>query len=128
MLLLLALHSISCSFDVTQQLPEAKIDLHQEKIILWMPQQPVPVEQGLKLRLRLPEGVNPQLSVVAGESMAMGQIPVQWVSNSEPNEWQATLYLGACTEPQMEWRMNIPLHHNLADVPKSVSFTFISER
>lgn len=128
MLLLLALHSISCSFDVTQQLPVAKIDLYQEKIILSMPQQPVPIERGLALKLRVPDGVNPQLSVVEGVSMAMGRIPVQWEPAGEPNQWLATLYLGACTEPQMEWRMLIPLQHNHADLPKSVSFTFMSER
>lgn len=128
MLLLLALHSISCSFDVTQQLPTVKIDLHQEKISLSMPQQPVPIERGLVLNLHLPEGVSPQLSLVEGESMAMGRIPVQWKPSDEPNQWLATLYLGACTEPQMEWRMIIPLQHNDADLPKSVSFTFISER
>lgn len=126
-LLLLALSSISCSFDVTQQLPTTKLDLYQEKIILLMPRQPVPVEQGLQLRLQLPDGVVPQLSRVEGESMPMGQIPLQW-QQLDANEWQAILYLGACTEEQMVWRMTIPLEHQQAALPQSVTFTFVSQR
>jgi hypothetical protein len=125
-LLLLALHSISCSFDTTQQPATVKLDLHQEKIHLWFPQQPVPTEQGLALRLQLPEGVIPQLSSVEGESMAMGRIPVQW--QPADGSWQATLYLGACTEPQMQWRMHIPLEHDIATLPKRVTFTFWSQQ
>lgn len=127
MLLLLALTSISCSFDTTQQLPTAKLDLYQEKIILFMPPQPVPVEQGLHLRLQLPSEVTPQFTTVEGESMAMGRIPLQWQLN-DAEEWWAVLYLGACTEQQMVWRMTIPLRHQQPDLPKSVSFTFISRR
>ncbi len=126
-LLLLALHSISCSFDSTQQLPVAKIDLYQETIILSMPQQPVPLEQALPLRLILPAGVTPKLAIVEGESMEMGRIPIQWRS-AEGNEWQATLYLGACTESEMEWRTTIPLAHSDNNLPTSVTFTFSSKR
>lgn len=127
-LLLLALTSISCSFDHAQQLPTTKLDLYQEKVFLWLPQQPLPAETALPLRLILAEGVSPQLSFVTGESMAMGRIPVQWQRvPGEVNEWQATLYLGACTEPQMQWRMVIPLAASKTTLPNSVSLTFWSE-
>lgn len=122
---MLALHSIACSSESTQPLPLTKIDLHQQKIFLWLPQQPVPIEQALTLRLEVPENVTPELSQVEGVSMYMGTIPLMWQQLS-PTEWQATLYLGACTDPKMEWRLTVPLRHELATVPQSVSYLFTS--
>lgn len=122
---MLALHSIACSSESTQQLQLTKIDLHQQKIALWLPVQPVPIEQALTLRLEVPKGVTPTLSRVEGVSMYMGTLPVQWQQVSD-TEWQTNLYLGACTDPKMQWRLTIPLQHQHDGLPNSVQYLFIS--
>ncbi|RUO60315.1 hypothetical protein [Pseudidiomarina insulisalsae] len=124
-LLLLASLSISCRPDTAQHFATEKIDLHQEKVVLWLPPQPLPVEKQIPLRLQLPAGVTPELSELGGESMYMGVSPVQWQQGDE-GEWHAQLYLGACTEHQMTWRLTIPLATQ-GDLPASVSATFSSE-
>jgi hypothetical protein len=58
--------------------------------------------------LLLPQQLQPQLSEVRGVSMYMGRIPLAWQQHS-PGEWQATLLVGACSDPIMHWQLTIPL-------------------
>ncbi|WP_411358446.1 hypothetical protein [Pseudidiomarina salilacus] len=126
MALLLTASSIACSPDSSQPLAEKKIDLYQQKVFLWMPQDPVPIEQSVTLRLQLPAEINPQLSVIEGINMYMGKIPLQWLQQDN-GEWHAQLLIGACTEPKMEWLLTIPLEHGSADFPSTLTVSFFSE-
>ena len=124
-ILLLTAFSIACSRVSRQLLAEQKIDLHQQKAYLWMPQSPLPIEQSVTLRLQLPAEVIPQLSVVEGLNMYMGKIPVQWQAKN--GEWHAQLLIGACTEPRMDWQLTIPLEHQRDDFPNTFMVRFSSE-
>lgn len=75
--------------------------------ITWQPDQPR-AEQPIEFRLMLPPDVQPLVSEVRGVTMYMGTIPVQW-RFAEVGHWQATLLVGACSEPVMEWQLTIPL-------------------
>ncbi|MFC0444815.1 hypothetical protein ACFOD1_10755 [Pseudidiomarina halophila] len=92
---------------------------------LIMPAPDVPVEHPLTLELVLPDRVVPGLSLVEGESMYMGSIPLQWKVN-DTGRWQTTLYLGACSEPRMTWRLTVPLQDPQNQLPPQLSLTFTS--
>ena len=77
----------------------------------------------------MPQQWQPQLSEVRGVSMYMGRIPLAW-QQLRPGEWQATLLVGACSDPVMHWQLTIPLLAAGADVgsesrvaPIQVNFT-----
>ena len=96
--------------------------------ITWQPDSPR-AEQPIVFKLLLPQQWQPQLSEVRGVSMYMGRIPLVWQQRS-PGEWQATLLVGACSDPVMHWQLTIPLLAADADVgsesrvaPIQVSFT-----
>jgi hypothetical protein len=66
------------------------------------------VETPLELRLRSSVPVQVESSELRGLSMYMGRIPVIW----EPvnaHEWRAQLQLGACTDPDMRWQLELNL-------------------
>jgi hypothetical protein len=75
--------------------------------ITWQPDSPR-AEQPIVFELLLPQQLQPQLSEVRGVSMYMGRIPLAWQQHS-PGEWQATLLVGACSDPIMHWQLTIPL-------------------
>ena len=70
------------------------------------PTQPL-VESEIQLQLTLPDGITPDNSLVRGVSMNMGTIPVRW--QQQGNSWRATLFVGACSDPQMTWELVVPL-------------------
>lgn len=84
--------------------------------ITWQPEFPR-AEQPIVFSLTLPPEFTPQLSEVRGVSMYMGRIPLQWQA-LEPGRWQATLLVGACSEPTMQWQLTVPLQqHSSAATP-----------
>jgi hypothetical protein len=75
--------------------------------ITWQPELPR-AEQPIVFSLTLPAELIPELSEVRGVSMYMGRIPLQW-QQVAPGYWQATLVVGACSEPTMHWQLTVPL-------------------
>lgn len=68
----------------------------------------MPVERPLKLRLRSAEPLQMEQGTIRGLSMYMGRIPLVWQRVSA-TEWEATLQLGACTDPNMVWQLQLIL-------------------
>lgn len=120
-----ALILLSCTPSEKRNPTTTEYSFVDGEIRLIMPGPNVPVEYPLELVLVLPDHVVPGLSLVEGESMYMGSIPLQWKENDTGN-WQTTLYLGACTEPQMTWRLTVPLEDPLNQLPPQFSLTFTS--
>ncbi|MGQ4275911.1 hypothetical protein ACQ5ES_02495 [Pseudidiomarina sp. E22-M8] len=120
-----ALVLLSCKPTTERALPTTRYEMFGASISLIMPSQPVPIEHPLELKLELPAHVVPGLSFVEGESMYMGRIPLQWNEN-DTGRWQATLYLGACTEAKMIWRLTVPLLEPATEVARPISITFTS--
>lgn len=75
--------------------------------ITWQPELPR-AEQSIVFSLTLPLELAPELSEVRGVSMYMGRIPLQWQA-AGAGQWQATLLVGACSEPTMQWQLTVPL-------------------
>ena len=75
--------------------------------ITWQPELPR-AEQPILFSLQLPTELMPELSEVRGVSMYMGRIPLMW-HEVQPGHWQATLLVGACSEPNMTWQLTVPL-------------------
>lgn len=66
----------------------------------------MPVETPLLLKLDSgKEAVIAVKGVVRGKTMYMGEIPLQFVRVQQ--QWQAELILGACTEPKMQWQLDL---------------------
>ncbi|MGX5914153.1 hypothetical protein ACR0ST_05415 [Aliidiomarina sp. Khilg15.8] len=68
----------------------------------------MPVERPLQLSLRSAERIEIKHSEIRGLSMYMGRIPVVW-NRVSPIEWEARLQLGACTDPNMVWQLQMTL-------------------
>ena len=72
----------------------------------------MPVETPLLLKLDSgKETVLAVKGVIRGKTMYMGEIPLQFVHTQQ--QWQAELMLGACTEPKMQWQLDLEVtYHN----------------
>lgn len=76
----------------------------------------IPVETPLTLSV---ETTRPLLGITAeirGISMYMGRIPLQWrqVENTAATEmplWHAEFFLGACSDPDMKWELQLWLDY-----------------
>jgi len=84
-----------------------------------VPAQPL-VERPFSIRLQLPAGMRPSRSRIVGVSMYMGQIPVLW--QQQDGHWHAEVMLGACSDPNMRWRLEIPLSNGEQQATLSVAF------
>ena len=85
------------------------------------------VEQPISMHLRTPLETVIVASEITGLSMYMGRIPVVWQPITA-NLWQADIYLGACTDPDMLWQLEISIAHatKLDDV-EQVNISFQSQ-
>lgn len=81
----------------------------------------MPEETAIDLFVELPVEWNIERSHLAGESMYMGTIPVTW-SLLENGRWLAKIRLGACTDPQMIWRLTLLLATEEGQATAHVSF------
>lgn len=68
----------------------------------------MPVERPVQLTLRSEKPLHIEASELRGLSMYMGRVPLVWEQVSK-HEWQATLQLGACTDPDMRWQLRLSL-------------------
>lgn len=68
----------------------------------------MPVET--PLLLKLDSGKEAVLAVtgkIRGKTMYMGEIPLRFEFRQQ--QWQAELMLGACTEPKMQWQLELEI-------------------
>ena len=76
----------------------------------------VPVEQILTWRVQLSEGWQIKKASVVGVSMSMGTIPLQFKSQGGvPHLFIAEMVLGACSQPKMQWQLQLTLTHVTED-------------
>ncbi len=74
----------------------------------------MPVET--PLLLQLDSGNNQVLAVtgtIRGKTMYMGEIPLRFELKQQ--QWQAELMLGACTEPRMQWQLELEVTYQNGD-------------
>lgn len=74
----------------------------------------MPVET--PLLLQLDSGNNQVLAVtgtIRGKTMYMGEIPLRFERKQQ--QWQAELMLGACTEPRMQWQLELEVTYQNGD-------------
>ncbi|RVT47161.1 hypothetical protein EMM73_06305 [Rheinheimera sediminis] len=71
-----------------------------------------PVEEILHWTVKLSDGWTIQQATVKGVSMSMGIVPLQFkpVVNQQ-RLYAAEMVLGACSQPKMQWQLQLKLHH-----------------
>lgn len=69
----------------------------------------LPVETPLTLQLTPDQPIVSAKGKIEGISNYMGQIPLSFSFDSNNQRWQSQFMLGACTEPQMRWRLTLEL-------------------
>lgn len=69
----------------------------------------LPVESLLTLTLVPKQPVTSVSGTIEGISNYMGLIPLSFSYDSTSKTWQSQFMLGACTEPDMRWRLKLQL-------------------
>ena len=69
----------------------------------------LPVESLLTLTLVPKQPVTSVSGTIEGISNYMGLIPLSFSYDSTSKTWQSQFMLGACTEPDMRWRLKLEL-------------------
>lgn len=88
----------------------------------------IPVETALTLRLTPQEPLVQVSAEIQGVSMYMGRIPLQWrqadtTAEAKTTTWTAEFFLGACSDPQMQWQLQLWLEYpDGRKVPYQVPF------
>lgn len=89
----------------------------------------IPVETPLRMRLETRDELVKVTGELRGISMYMGRIPLQWrqaelTTASEMSVWTSEFFLGACSDPNMQWQLELWLEYaDGSTVLKSVQFT-----
>lgn len=109
--------AISCTPAPTIE-PTSKLLLDYDGIRLAISPGHVPVETVLTLTIRA-DGLKAVTGELTGKSMYMGTVPLRFSKTSE-NQWQAEFFLGACSDPAMQWQLLLQLHYP-QDVTRTVS-------
>lgn len=81
----------------------------------------MPEETAIDLYVQLPSTWHINRSILSGESMYMGTIPVVW-EYLEKGRWLAKVRLGACTEPHMVWRLSFNIDTEQGPTTTDISF------
>lgn len=111
-LLAITLFLYACS-EATDLKPMSVLNLYQgQGVAVSLSPAEVPVEQILNWRIQLSEGWQIKQAVVVGLSMSMGTIPLQFKSHAaEDGVFAAEMVLGACSQPKMQWQLQLTLTH-----------------
>lgn len=83
----------------------------------------MPIEQGVQLQLISNQPLQQVEGEIRGVSMYMGRLPVVWQAVDEAH-WQADVYLGACTDPHMQWELRLKI--KAADQTHDLQLPFTS--
>ncbi|MBU2115314.1 MAG: hypothetical protein KKE94_16245 [Gammaproteobacteria bacterium] len=100
--------AISCT-PATTGVPTPKLILEQDGLRLTISPGHVPVETALTLTLHA-EGLISVTGELTGATMYMGTVPLRFSKMAE-NQWQAEFFLGACSDPAMQWQLLLQLHY-----------------
>lgn len=100
--------AISCTPAPTVE-STSKLLLDDDGIRLTISPGHVPVETALTLTLRA-DGLIAVTGELTGKSMYMGTVPLRFSKTAE-NQWQAEFFLGACSDPAMQWQLFLQLHY-----------------
>ncbi len=113
LVLTLCLHFIAACSDETPVQQQTVLQLHQDKQVrVLLSPADAPVEEILNLTVSLAEGWNIKQAEVTGLSMHMGTIPVMFNAvDGQPSLYRAEMVLGACSQPKMQWQLQLKLHH-----------------
>lgn len=71
----------------------------------------IPLETELDISMMSASPLSIRQAWVEGINMYMGRIPVQFESNDGMN-WHAPLFLGMCSEPDMQWQLIVEVTGN----------------
>lgn len=70
----------------------------------------IPVETPLTLIFSSAEPLVAVSGNVTGISMFMGRIPLSFAAESDNHmQWQTVMLLGACSDPKMQWQLDLQL-------------------
>lgn len=76
----------------------------------------IPVETPLTMTLQSSAELTSVTGELQGVSMYMGRIPLQWrqagvTTGTEATVWTAEFFLGACSDPAMQWQLQLWLDY-----------------
>lgn len=102
----------SCSEEKPLQQHDV-LQLHKDKqVSVSLSPADAPVEEILNWTIELSEGWQIKQAEVTGLSMSMGTIPLLFKAVAEkPALYSTEMVLGACSQPRMQWQLQLKLHH-----------------
>lgn len=80
-----------------------------DSLVLTVAPGSIVVETPLLLSMQSAEPISAISGELQGISMYMGRIPLQW--QQVEGGWQSTFLLGACSDPNMRWRLALLLEY-----------------
>ncbi|SFR40422.1 hypothetical protein SAMN04488070_0547 [Pseudidiomarina maritima] len=84
------------------------------------------VEEPFVITLTAPTDVQLENGKIEGISMYMGSIPLV-IEQITASEWQAQVWLGACSDPQMQWQVTVPWYNTATSARGVYVFQFMTE-
>lgn len=89
------------------------LQLHQDsQLSVSLSPAEAPVEAILHWTIRLAEGWQIRQADVVGLSMSMGTIPLLFnTAEGQVGVYRAEMVLGACSQPKMQWQLQLKLRH-----------------
>jgi hypothetical protein len=106
---------LGCSDDNPAKAAEVLQLHHDATVRVSLSPASAPVEQLLHWNIQLIDGWQIKKAQVVGVSMSMGIIPLLFKAvEGEPRHYQAEMVLGACSQPQMQWQLQLTLLHPIA--------------
>ncbi len=66
----------------------------------------VTAESPFIIRLSTPHNIKIEKAILEGVNMYMGSIPL-FFKSEQKNTWHAEAMVGACSEPEMTWRLTV---------------------
>lgn len=116
---------IGCNPKTSQSTVATKHSSNEKIFHTIDPDQPR-VEEEIRVTIQAPETIELGRGRITGVNMAMGYMPVTMTA-SAAGQWHATLWLGACTEPLMRWRVSLPWRDASDGSSGVYEFEFVTE-
>ena len=116
---------MACNPNTSQQTVATKHSSNEKIFHTIDPDQPR-VEAEISVTIQAPDSFQLQQGRIEGVNMTMGYMPVAVVPVAA-GRWRATLWLGACTEPSMRWRVSLPWRDLSTNTNGFYEFEFVTE-
>lgn len=107
--LLLIVGIVACNDQHQSAQPVADWQITVDNVQLSVSPGQIPVETLLRLQLRSPDRLQAVSAHMVGKSMYMGKIPLRFTYDAASGLWTSEFMLGACSDPQMIWQLNLQL-------------------